>query len=124
MGVIGKLGHPDESAFSVVVGLVQRRVVLHVPGHVSHTKWEHHRGTIEHDVWRYGATARQLCGYIGEGVGNAVHIILGRLRSQKRLGLVLQARVVEDAGSRNRRGVCPLTLEAQTLQSAIDIVAD
>ena len=104
--------------------VVPRQVVLQMLGCVPQAKWEHHCGAIEHDVRRYGATAKQLRGYIGEGVGNAVHIILGRLRSQKRLELVLQAHVVEDTGSRNRRGVCPLTLEAQTLQSAIDIVTD
>ena len=91
---------------------------------VPHTKWERHRGAIEHDIRRYWATTGQLCDHIGEGVGDAVQIVLGRLRSQECLELPLQMHIVEDVGSRNRRGVWPLTLEVRTLQGVNDTVAD
>ena len=114
VGVVGELRHPDESAFSKVVGLVRGHMVQYVLGHVPHAKWERRRSAIEHDVRTYRAATGELRGHVGEGVGDAVQVVM----DWERLELALQARVVEDVGSRNRRGIQPQILEARTLQSA------
>ena len=115
-----ELHHPDELVATGMCGGVLRHMVTHVPSSVPHAQRECCHGVIRHDARGNGVAPGQLCGHIGQRVDGAAEVILGRLRTQEHLKLMLQACAVEANAWWNRKDALPLMVEVQVLQHVGD----